>query len=1478
MSSQPQNPPIFIRQRTSYWQLLWSVINCLFGWTKSILTYTIRLWVCNLQPADIEGQSHTFRAKIFRKARPCDLCQQPITEQGSCCRVCKYACHRKCEIKVIAACEPVVNYELQSHEGVKLSHPRRSRSPGSHSLERTRGPRIYERPTSFIMDIMYVTERIIAITFPEMGSNALYKSNLKEVAHMLKTKHGTRYMVFNLSERRHDLIKLNPQVLDFGWPQYLAPPLERLCSICKSLDSWLSQDPQHIAVLHSKGDKGRTGIVIAAYMHYSNICASADQALDRFAMKRFYDDKLSRAMHPSQKRYIHYFAGLLSGAIRMNNSTLYLHHIIIHGVPNFDSKGGCRPFVKIYQGMHPIYTSGVYIVTERSRRIIITVEPSIQLRGDILVKCYHKKQRPAGRSVIFRVQFHTCTLDSDRLVFLKEELDDAAFDARFSEDGKVELQFSYHQGDYKGNGSIHDAMVPVDNSYDPLVRSDSYEAFDLAPEDHIEGSEEILETDREQVHHTEGPLDGSLYATVIKKKPLIITSSSSSSSPPNNQDNLSDADGPHLSMDSGISSASGIQVTAHSPPLATKQVQVNGNITQTSGIIQVEVSHKTEVTVGQPNMSPPKEECKQLDELLNGMLQEIQSIPDLPPHSLPITYLPVSKSSHEHSTQDKPYNETKSQLTQQLVPSNVQNVSSSVISVKEPKQIDTSNKSHDVSFTSDSKDSKKMEFSTNSSSHPSENLHIMPLAHSQEHTTGSFKECIFDDHRSRSPEGSSMSWLEKQQQKLKTRKENKELDRYQLEQMVIAELQMKQPRSAPHNIVSNKHMLDERINQSFPPKEYASNKVLSFATPLHIITQNNLMMPQPDSFISSPYAEQNLYNHSGDAPSSPIIPSRSSSKDVTRARYQEWQNQNRILVRHRSDTSYDRDRPSFSKNIQTKDFKKCRELEPLTLEYRSMYQFVPQQSHLQNNLSHRDQSNIGEMPADNIDAQQSGDSRDSHGLLTLSHEPNSSSQLHSTDQSAISPGLSSYRLEELQQSLLAMSAPSYPPPQPPQPYAQSTPNQCVNDGGGNVPVWSPSFVCSSPSSSPTRNGDRPLTPAFPLQPLTPYINRESPPVPPRNQPQPSRHSLPHQLSLLPSDRLGLLKRWFSSSGLNFHRKEHHSPSSDNIPQWQQPTYNINGQSSPTVYCGQSHRSSMVSLAESPEVIHQHPMFVRDTSKFWYKPSITREEAIALLKDKPPGTFIVRDSNSFPGAFGLALKVATPPPNVQPTGDISNELVRHFLIEPSSKGVRLKGNPFEPIFGSLSALVYQHTITPLALPCKLVLPEYDFTEQLEESQTESPSPSNSLITQGAACNVVFLGSADTESLTGPQAVRKALSHLFSKRTLPVLTLVHFKVSSHGITLTDIKHKLFFRRHYSVTTVSYCGLDPDGRRWNQGDKEISIPLESGRCFGFVARSPVKQTENQCHLFAEWELDQPASAIVSFVNKVIVRKFLHGNANAV
>jgi tensin len=43
---------------------------------------------------------------------------------------------------------------------------------------------------------------------------------------------------------------------------------------------------------------------------------------------------------------------------------------------------------------------------------------------------------------------------------------------------------------------------------------------------------------------------------------------------------------------------------------------------------------------------------------------------------------------------------------------------------------------------------------------------------------------------------------------------------------------------------------------------------------------------------------------------------------------------------------------------------------------------------------------------------------------------------------------------------------------------------------------------------------------------------------------------------------------------------------------------------------------------------------------------------------------------------------------------------------------------------------------------------------------------------------------------------------------------------------------------------------------------------RVFGFVARKQGSLTaDNQCHLFAELEPEQPATAIVNFVSKVMM-----------
>ncbi|KAJ8778744.1 hypothetical protein J1605_013421 [Eschrichtius robustus] len=291
--------------------------------------------------------------------------------------------------------------------------------------------------------------------------------------------------------------------------------------------------------------------------------------------------------------------------------------------------------------------------------------------------------------------------------------------------------------------------------------------------------------------------------------------------------------------------------------------------------------------------------------------------------------------------------------------------------------------------------------------------------------------------------------------------------------------------------------------------------------------------------------------------------------------------------------------------------------------------------------------------------------------------------------------------------------------------------------------------------------------------------------------------------------------------------------------------------------------------DNPGDKHVSVNFVQDTSKFWYKADISREQAIAMLKDKEPGSFIVRDSHSFRGAYGLAMKVATPPPSV---------------LQLNKKG-------------SLTALVCQHSITPLALPCKLLIPDRDPLEERAESspqtaansaaellkqgaahlpagvsaaefqksgwrwsRSEAGPPGDSPEDNGAACNVWYLNSVEMESLTGHQAIQKALSITLVQEPPPLSTVVHFKVSAQGITLTDNQRKLFFRRHYPVSSVIFCALDPQDRKW----------ITDGPCsrvFGFVARKQGSATDNVCHLFAEHDPEQPASAIVNFVSKVMI-----------
>ncbi|XP_062435294.1 tensin-1 isoform X10 [Rhea pennata] len=1110
------------------------------------------------------------------------------------------------------------------------------------------------------LDLVYITERIIAVSYPSTAEEHNFRSNLREVAHMLKSKHGDSYVLFNLSERRHDINKLHPKVLDFGWPDLHTPALEKICSICKAMDTWLNAAPHNMVVLHNKGNRGRLGVVVAAYMHYSNISASADQALDRFAMKRFYEDKVVPVGQPSQKRYIHYFSGLLSGTIKMNNKPLFLHHVIMHGIPNFESKGGCRPFLKIYQAMQPVYTSGIYNVQGDSQMgICITIEPGLLLKGDILLKCYHKKFRSPTRDVIFRVQFHTCAVHDLDIVFGKEDLDEAFRDDRFPEYGKVEFVFSYGPEKIQGMEHLENGpSVSVDyNTSDPLIRWDSYENFNIQREDSVEGSwaEPPLAGKHleKEVQSQEKPPDESAVPA-CKRSPSESHYEKSSPEP-------SSPRSPTVRSPVHSVSPEVVSTIAANPGGRPKEPHLHS------------YKEAFEEMEGASPTSPPPSGVRSPPGLAKTPLSAL----GLKPHN------PAEILLH-------PVGEPRSYVESVARTATIGRGGSLPTVQPEATEAPTRNGTFSNSFTTPSP------ISTSSPIHNVDGASI----------------------RSYPSEGS------------------------------------------PHGTVTPPHALAESTYRSpvasqMPSAQssYQNSSPSSFS-----VVQGGAPGP---AYSSPDYPD----SHGGLQPD----PQARPQPQVSVVGVHTLPGSPRTL--HRTVATNTPPSPGFGR----------RAVNP------------------------------------SITGAPGSPGLGRHAVAThsnLATAPGSPSMARHQAMAAGPPGSPAY---------------GYTTPEERHPTLSRQ-----SSSSGYQPPSTPSF---------------PVSPAYYLGTSTPHSSSPDSAAYRQGSPTP-QPALPEKRRMSAGDRSNSLPNYATINGKTS------SPLSSGMS-------SPSGGSAVTF----SHTLPDFSKFSMPDISPEtraNVKFVQDTSKYWYKPEISREQAITLLKDREPGAFIIRDSHSFRGAYGLAMKVASPPPTVMQQnkkGDITNELVRHFLIETSPRGVKLKGCPNEPNFGCLSALVYQHSIMPLALPCKLVIPDRDPTEEKKDAASSSNSATD-LLKQGAACNVLFINSVEMESLTGPQAIAKAVSETLVADPTPTATIVHFKVSAQGITLTDNQRKLFFRRHYPLNTVTFCDLDPQERKWTKTDGSGSAKL-----FGFVARKQGSTTDNVCHLFAELDPDQPAAAIVNFVSRVML-----------
>ncbi|XP_044936485.1 phosphatidylinositol 3,4,5-trisphosphate 3-phosphatase TPTE2-like isoform X2 [Mustela putorius furo] len=209
------------------------------------------------------------------------------------------------------------------------------------------------RKDGFDLDLTYITERIIGMSFPSSGKESFYRNPIEEVVRFLDTKHREHYQIYNLcSERAYNPKYFHDRVQRIKIDDHNVPSLSEMVAFAKEVNEWMSQDDKNIVVIHCKGGKGRTGTMICAYLIASGIFTTAEESLFYFGERRTdksTSSKFQGVETPSQSRYVGYFADVknIYNMTLPPRKTVKIEKIVIHSIHGVGKGNGTDLKVQI---------------------------------------------------------------------------------------------------------------------------------------------------------------------------------------------------------------------------------------------------------------------------------------------------------------------------------------------------------------------------------------------------------------------------------------------------------------------------------------------------------------------------------------------------------------------------------------------------------------------------------------------------------------------------------------------------------------------------------------------------------------------------------------------------------------------------------------------------------------------------------------------------------------------------------------------------------------------------------------------------------------------------------------------------------------------------------------------------------------------------------------------------------------------------
>uniref|UniRef100_F7DBQ4 Transmembrane phosphoinositide 3-phosphatase and tensin homolog 2 n=1 Tax=Xenopus tropicalis TaxID=8364 RepID=F7DBQ4_XENTR len=310
----------------------------------------------------------------------------------------------------------------------------------------------------FDLDLTYITDRIIAMSFPSSGKQSFYRNPIEEVARFLDSKHQDHYKIYNLcSEKGYDPKYFHYRVERVFIDDHNVPVLADMLTFTASVRAWMAEDPQNVIAIHCKGGKGRTGTMVCTYLVDSDQFESAVESLDYFGERRTdtsVSTKFQGVETPSQSRYVAYYEVLKNKFSRQlpPEKQLKIRSIRIYSIQGVGRSNGTDLKVQIIMKKEVVFqcvceTQGncKLFFDAGNNSIVISLDGCPVISGDIKIRFESSANIPKGYDdCAFYFWFNTSFIENSRLYLSKNELDNPHKEKSgkiYKENFAVELNF-----------------------------------------------------------------------------------------------------------------------------------------------------------------------------------------------------------------------------------------------------------------------------------------------------------------------------------------------------------------------------------------------------------------------------------------------------------------------------------------------------------------------------------------------------------------------------------------------------------------------------------------------------------------------------------------------------------------------------------------------------------------------------------------------------------------------------------------------------------------------------------------------------------------------------------------------------------------------------------------------------------------------------------------------------------------------------